>query len=56
MLLFEEGLEKSYRKLETNASELSLEPTRLHQNEASGQKWECPRYLLTWMEGKPDFD
>jgi hypothetical protein len=50
------GLEKSYRKPKTDASEPLLEPTRLHQYEASWLKWECPRCLFTWTAGKPDFD
>ncbi len=35
---FEKGLEKSYRKPKTNASEPLLDPTRLHQYEASWLK------------------
>jgi hypothetical protein len=54
--LFEKGLEKSYRKPKTDATELLLEPTRLHQYEAFWLKWEYPRCLFTWTAGKPDFD
>jgi hypothetical protein len=54
--IFEKGLEKSYRKPKTDASEPLLEPTRLHQYEAFWLKWECSRCLFTWMAGKPDFD
>jgi hypothetical protein len=37
-ILLKMGLEKSFRKLKTNASEPSLEPTRLYQYKASRQK------------------
>jgi hypothetical protein len=50
------GSEKSYRKPETDASELLLEPTRLHPYNEFRQKWECPRCFFTWIAGKPDFD
>jgi hypothetical protein len=52
----EKGLEKSYRKPKTDASEPSLEPTRLQQYKASRQMWEYPRCLFTWVAGKPNFD
>jgi hypothetical protein len=53
---FRERLEKSFRKLKTIASELSLEPIRPHQDAALRQKRECPHFLFTWMAGRPDSD
>jgi hypothetical protein len=49
-------LEKSFKKLKNNASELSLEPTRPHPYATSRQKWECPLCLSIWIAGRPDFD
>jgi hypothetical protein len=50
------GLERNFRKLRTNASDLLPEPTRLHQFEASRQKLEWLRCLSIWMAGRPDSD
>ncbi len=51
----EKGLEKIYRKPRTVASGPSLEPTSLHQYQASRLKWDYLRCLCTFMAGKPDF-
>jgi hypothetical protein len=53
---FEKGLEKSFRKPKTDALEPSLEPTRPHKFAASRQKWECARFLSTWIADMPDSD
>ncbi len=50
------GLERSYRKLKTNASEPLLVPARPRQHGVSRQKWVYPRRPSTWTAGKPDFD